>query len=163
MDTLEILLIIILLILFFAPPALVLYINIRALRIKEPVKEGESDPQLIEPHYTSKQACGYISGFMLPANYLISFLTVVAWDGFGPAGVGFQPGDYVPFSAGMFYGFLVFGALLILGALLGIIGLVIVPPEESTRRYKIISWVGLLSNGLPVILTVGGIMLLKSL
>ena len=150
-------------ILFFAPASLILIINIRALRIEEPVKEGESDPQLIEPHYSSKQLFGYISGFMLPVNCLISFLTAVAWDGFGPAGVGFQPGDYVPFSAGMFYGFLVFGALLILGALLGIIGLVIVPPEESTRRYKIISWVGLLSNGLPVVLTVVGIMLLKSL
>ena len=150
-------------IIFLGPPALILVINTIAFLVKEPVKKRESETQLIEPHYSSKQLFGYISGFMLPANYLISFLTVVAWDVFGPAGAGFQPGDYVPFSAGMFYGFLVFGALLILGALLGIIGLVIVPPEESTRRYKIISWVGLLSNGLPVVLTVVGIMLLKSL
>ena len=153
----------ILLILFFAPAALILIINIRALRIKEPVKEGESDPQLIEPHYSSKQLFGYISGFMLPVNCLISFLTAVAWDGFGPAGVGFQPGDYVPFSAGMFYGFLVFVALFALGTILGIIGLVIVPPEESTRRYKIISRVGFYSHIIPVVLTVVGIMLLKSL
>ena len=149
-------------IIFLATPALVLVINTIAFLVKEPVKKIESETQLIEPHYTSKQLFGYISGFMLPANYLISFLTAVAWDGLGPAGVGFQPGDYVPFSAGMFYGFLVFAALIILGALLGIIGFIIVPPEESTRRYKIISWVGLFSNGLPVILTVVGIMLLKS-
>ena len=151
------------LLIFLAPPALVLVINTIAFLVKEPVKKIESETQLIEPHYSSKQLFGYISGFMLPANYLISFLTAVAWDGFGPAGVGFQPGDYVPFSAGMFYGFLVFVALFALGTILGIIGLVIVPPEESTRRYKIISWVGLLSNGLPVLLTVVGIMLLKSL
>jgi len=149
-------------IIFLAPPALVLVINTIVFLVKEPVKKIESETHLIEPHYSSKQLFGYISGFMLPANYLISFLTAVAWDGLGPAGVGFQPGDYVPFSAGMFYGFLVFAALLILGALLGIIGFIIVPPEESTRRYKIISWVGLFSNGLPVILTVVGIMLLKS-
>ena len=149
-------------IIFLAPPALVLVINTIVFLVKEPVKKIESETQLIEPHYSSKQLFGYISEFMLPANYLISFLTAVAWDGLGPAGVGFQPGDYVPFSAGMFYGFLVFAALLILGALLGIIGFIIVPPEESTRRYKIISWVGLFSNGLPVILTVVGIMLLKS-
>ena len=149
-------------IIFLATPALVLVINTIAFLVKEPVKKIESETQLIEPHYTSKQLFGYISGFMLPANYLISFLIAVAWDGLGPAGVGFQPGDYVPFSAGMFYGFLVFAALIILGALLGIIGFIIVPPEESTRRYKIISWVGLFSNGLPVILTVVGIMLLKS-
>ena len=149
-------------IIFLAPPALVLVINTIAFLVKEPVKKIESETQLIEPHYSSKQLFGYISGFMLPANYLISFLTAVAWDGFGPAGVGFQPGDYVPFSAGMFYGFLVFAALIILGALLGIIGFIIVPPEESTHRYKIISWVGLFSNGLPVILTVVGLMLLKS-
>ena len=149
-------------IIFLAPPALVLVINTIAFLVKEPVKKIESETQLIEPHYTSKQLFGYISGFMLPANYLISFLTAVAWDGLGPAGVGFQPGDYVPFSAGMFYGFLVFAALIILGALLGIIGFIIVPPEESTRRYKIISRVDLFSNGLPVILTLVGIILLKS-
>ena len=132
MDTLEILFLIILLILFFAPPALVLYINIRALRIKEPVKEGESDPQLIEPHYTSKQACGYISGFMLPANYLISFLTVVICD---IGGMDAEPAFWGPTESSV-YGFLVFVALFALGTILGIIGLVIVPPEESTRPIK---------------------------
>ena len=142
------------LLIFLAPPALVLVINTIAFLVKEPVKKIESETQLIEPHYSSKQLFGYISGFMLPANYLISFLTAVAWDGFGPAGVGFQPGDYVPFSAGMYYGFLVFAALIILGALLGIIGFIIVPPEESTRRYKIISRVGFYSHIIPVVLIV---------
>ena len=142
------------LLIFLGPPVLVLVLNTIAFLVKEPVKKRESETQLIEPHYSSKQLFGYISGFMLPANYLISFLTAVAWDGFGPAGVGFQPGDYVPFSAGMFYGFLVFVALFALGTILGIIGLVIVPPEESTRRYKIISRVGFYSHIIPVILIV---------
>ena len=139
MDTLEIL--------FFAPPAIVLYINIRALRIKEPVKEGESDPQLIEPHYTSKQLFGYISGFMLPVNYLISFLTVVICDHFG---MDQEPAFWGPPESSV-YGFLDFVALFALGTLLGIIGLVIVPREESTRRYKIISRVGFYSHFIPVI------------
>ena len=134
----------ILLILFFAPAALILIINIRALRIKEPVKEGESDPQLIEPHYSSKQLFGYISGFMLPANYLISFLTVVICDHFG---MDQEPAFWGPTELSV-YGFLAFVAL---GTLLGIIGLVIVPPEESTRHYKIISRVGFYSHIIPVI------------
>ena len=54
----------------------------------------------------------------------------------------------------MFYGFLVFVALFALGTILGIIGLVIVPPEESTRRYKIISRVGFYSHIIPVVLIV---------
>ena len=73
MDTLGILFLII----FFAPPALVLVINTFAFFIKEPVN-----------HYTSKQLFGYISGFMLPVNYLISFLTVVICNNFG---MGAQP------------------------------------------------------------------------
>ena len=134
-------------ILFFAPPALVLVINTFAFFIKEPVKKGESVPQLIEPHYTSKQACGYISGFMLPANYLISFLTGVICDHFG---MDQEPAFWGPTESSV-YGFLAFVALFALGTRLGIIGLVIVPREESTRRYKIISRAGFYSHFIPVI------------
>ena len=143
---------IILLILFFAPPVLVLVINTFAFFIKEPVKKGESVPQLIEPRYTSKQACGYISGFMLPANYLISFLTVVICDHFG---MDQEPAFWGPTESSV-YGFLVFVALFALGTLLGIIGLVIVPREESSWRYKTISRVGFYSHiFLPVIFIAG--------
>ena len=145
MDTFEILF----LILFFAPPALVLVINTFAFFVKEPVRKGESVPQLIEPRYTSKQACGYISGFMLPANYLISFLTVVICDHFG---MDQEPAFWGPTELSV-YGFLAFVAL---GTLLGIIGLVIVPREESSWRYKTISRVGFNSHiFLPVIFIAG--------
>ena len=135
------------LLIFFAPPALVLVINTFAFFIKEPVKKGESVPQLIEPHHTSKQACGYISGFMLPANYLISFLTGVICDHFG---MDQEPAFWGP-TESEFFVLLVFVALFALGTLLGIIGLVIVPREESSWRYKTISRVGFYSHIIPVI------------
>jgi len=144
-------------IILLAASALVLVINTIAFLVKEPVKEAESDSQLIEPHYSSKQLFGYISGFMLPINCLVTFLTGFICDHFR---IGGTPGDFAPPPA-FFYALAVFISLLALGGLLGIIGFIIVPPEELTRRYKIISWVGLLSNGLPVVLTVVWIVLIK--
>jgi hypothetical protein len=81
---------------------------------------------------------------MLPANHLISFLTVVICD---IGGMDAEPTFCGPTESSI-YGFLVFVAL---GTLLGIIGLFIVPPEESSRRYKIISRVGFYSHFIPVI------------
>ena len=65
-------------------------------------------------------------------------------------GMDAEPAFWGPTESSI-YGFLVFVALFALGTILGIIGLVIVPREESTRRYKIISRVGFYSHFIPVI------------
>ena len=131
----------------FGWTALVLIMNTIAMFIKEPTQETDNENQPVKPRFSSKQLIGYISGFLFPANCLISILVVYIsaglWDG--------NPGDFAPppsFGAGL----LCFACLYVLGIILGIIGMIIVPSEEKTRRYRIISWVGLLSHSLPAVI-----------
>ena len=126
---------------------LVLIANTIAMLIKEPAQETDSENQATKLPFFSKQLFGYISAFLPPVNCLISILVVYI----SGALLDGNSGDFAP-PPSVGVGFLCFICLFVLGNILGIIGVIIIPSEEKTRRYRIISWVGLLSHIIPLVI-----------
>ena len=146
--------------LLLAWPAFILVLNTCVLLATRGSDGNSDDQDSVEKRSTNvKQIAGYAAAFLLPINYLVTFLFyVIHVQLFPDTRVA---GDFFYISNSMAVSFFVFIGFYFLGLILGVIGVIMIVRGQKNRRYVLIASLGLASHILPLLYIVVVRFLLK--